>query len=139
MTLLSWLNRRRVKVGALVVFYAVVGVLVAVTADANVVFQGLTFLVATLAWTFVLLYGFRSPWRRTVVGRSLMYVWVALTAVLTLIFFSYYLGAYTGRDYVRGLVYSSLLPAFFSFIRVLVQQQTRRGEGRAPGVVDTDI
>lgn len=129
---------RRAKVLALVLFYALVGTAVTF-GDAGAVFQVLTGLAAFLAWVFVGRYGLRSPWRRTVVGRSLMYVWLALTAVLTLVFFSYWLGAYPGRDYVRALVYSSLLPAFGSFIAVLVQQQASRRTGDTPPKVDADI
>lgn len=116
---------RRAKVLALLLFYAIVGAAVAL-GYASTLFPILTGLAASLAWVFVILYGARSPWQRTVVGRSLMYVWVALTAILTLVFFSYWLGAYPGRDYVRALVYSSLLPAFASFVLVLVQTQKRR-------------
>lgn len=137
--LLSWLDRRRVKVGALVAFYALVGFMVVLTDEPRFVFAFLTFVVTALAWSFTLLFGIRSPWRRSVVGRSLMYVWVALTAVLTLIFFSYFLGAYPGRDYVRALLYSSLIPAFGSFIKVLVEQQAGRDRGDVPPKVDTDL
>lgn len=129
---------RRAKALALALFYALVGTSV-LFGDVAILFQVLTGCTAFLAWVFVGLYGLRSPWRRTVVGRSLMYVWLALTAVLTLVFFSYWLGAYPGRDYLRVLVYSTLIPAFGSFITVLVQQQTGRTTGRVPPKVDTDL
>ncbi len=129
---------RTAKVLALVLFYVLVGSSVALGWSAAL-FPLLTGAAAALAWVFVLLYATRSPWRRTVVGRSLMYVWLALTAILTLVFFSYWLGAYPGRDYVRALVYSTLLPAFASFVLVLVQQQSKRSRGDAPAVVDTDL
>lgn len=94
------------------------------------VFRSLTFASALLAWLFIIRYGFWSPWQRTVVGRSLMYVWLSLTAVLTLIVLSYWFGAYPGRNYVRLAVYSTLPLAFLSFLRVLVQQQRRRDRHR---------
>lgn len=129
---------RRAKVLALLLFYALVGAAVAL-GDAASIFQALTGMSAFLAWVFVGRYGLRSPWRATVVGRSLMYVWLALTAVLTLVFFSYWLGAYPGRDYLRALVYSTLIPAFASFIKVLVQQQSGRTSKRTPPTVDTQL
>lgn len=129
---------RRAKALALLLFYALVGAAVAL-GYADTLFPILTGLAASLAWVFVVRYAGWSPWRASVVGRSLMYVWLALTAILTLVFFSYWLGAYPGRDYVRALLYSSLLPAFASFVLVLVQQQTRRDEGSVPPTVDTDL
>ena len=129
---------RRAKVLALLLFYAVM-VAVVQAGWTETLFPILTGLAASLAWVFVVRYGFWSPWQRSVVGRSLMYVWIALAAVLTLVFFSYGLGAYPGRDYVRALFYSSLIPAFASFVLVLVQQQTKRGQGDAPPTVDTDL
>lgn len=127
---------RLAKALLLALFYAVVGATVAL-GYANQLFPVLTFTATALAWLFVLLYGIRSPWQRTVVGRSLMYVWLALTALLSLVFFSYWLGAYPGRDYVRALLYSSLIPAFLSFVAVLVEQQGKRTPETPP--IDADL
>lgn len=103
------------------------------------VFQTLTAVSAALAWTFVVRYGFWSPWRETVVGRSLMYVWVSLTVVLTLITLSFWFGDYPGRFYVRLVVYSTLPLAFASFLRVLVQVQHGRHRTGTPETVDADL
>ena len=50
-------------------------------------------------------------------------------------FFSYWLGEYPGRDYVRALLYSSLIPAFLSSVAVLIEQQNKRDDP----TVDADL
>lgn len=101
------------------------------------VFKTLTFISAALAWSFVIRYGFWSPWRRSAVGRSLMYVWLSLTAVLTLVVLSYWFGEYPGRDYVRLAVYATLPMAFTTFLRVLVRQQ-RKDDSELDIIAESD-
>ena len=68
---------RTTKALLLALFYLLVCSAVAL-GYADALFPMLTFAATTLAWVFVVRYGFWSPWGRTVVGRSLMYVWFAL-------------------------------------------------------------
>lgn len=96
-------------------------------------------LSAALAWAFVALYGFRSPWRSTPVGRSLMYVWVALAVVLSMIVATRYLGDYPGRTVLRVLIYTPLPVAFAQFIRVLLRVQAGRERGEIPARVEGDV
>lgn len=96
-------------------------------------------LSAVVAWAFVLMYGFRSPWRATVVGRSLMYVWVSLAVILTLITGTFWFGEYPGREWVRLAVYTPLPVALGKFLWVLVQVQRGRMRGEIPSRVDTKL
>lgn len=87
---------------------------------------------ALLAWAFVLTYGIRSPWRANVVGRSLMYVWLSLAVVLTLICTSFIFGDYWFRPAVRIVVYSLLPVAFARFLVILLRVQSGRVRGEIP-------
>lgn len=107
--------------------------------EQDLVFQLLSALSALLAWVFVIRYGFWSPWRETVVGRSLMYVWIILTVVLTLITGSYWFGDYPGRFWIRLAVYSTLPLAFGSFLEVLVEVQKGRHRGEGSETVDAPM
>lgn len=101
--------------------------------------QGVVLVSMTIAWAFVIRYGLWSPWRLTIVGRSLMYVWVSLAVVLTMITASFWLGEYPGRMWVRLVVYSSMPVAFAIFFRVLVHVQRGRLRGEIPSRVEADI
>lgn len=101
--------------------------------------QVLVAISAALAWSFVVTYGVRSPWRSTVVGRSLMYVWVSLAVIMTLITGSFWFGEYPGRTFVRLVVYGTLPVALGKFLWVLVQVQRGRMRGEIPSRVDTKL
>lgn len=107
------------------------GAVLAVAFDANIV--GDVFLVASaiVAWAFTLLYGTRSRWRLLNAGRSLLYVFIALSFVLTQNALSVYLGSnYWGRGVIRDLEYVSLFVAIVSMVHTLwrIQRSERRTE-----------
>ncbi|OLT33663.1 hypothetical protein BJF84_21245 [Rhodococcus sp. CUA-806] len=107
------------------------GAALAVVFDANAV--GDVFLVAsaTVSWVFTLLYSTRSRWRLLNAGRSLLYVFIALSFVLTQNALSVYLGSdYWGRGVIRDLEYVSLFVAIVSMVNTLwrIQRSERRTE-----------
>ena len=77
---------------------------------------------------FVLLYGFRSPWYRSALGRSLLLsktvIAVLLTHVLLLVIF----GDYPGRGAVRAFMVGAVIVAGWYQLTTLVrlQRQARR-------------
>lgn len=96
-------------------------------------------LSALLAWSFVARYALCSPWRSNVVGRSLMYVWLSLAVILTLIATTYIFGAYPGRTAVRAVVYTTLPFALGKFLVVLVRVQQGRERGEIPAKVQGEL
>lgn len=78
---------------------------------------GNLFLYATVVplTLFVVLYGFRSPWRALPVGRTIMYLCLSLLSVIVYSITFVYLGEYPLRAWVRLVLYSSV---FFTFCRM---------------------
>lgn len=105
----------------------------------RILLQVLSGTSAVLAWAFVIRYGFWSPWRSTVVGRSLMYVWIALSVVLTLIATTYWFGEYPGRAVIRLLIYLTLPISFVRFLKVLVDVQNGRVQFNRPNRVEAPM
>lgn len=60
------------------------------------------------ALLFVIYYAAFSPWRSTVVGRSLMYQSIGMVVVTGVVIASIWLGEYEGRGVVRFIGYSIL-------------------------------
>jgi len=65
----------------------------------------------------------RSNWRATRAGRSMLYLSIALAALLSLNFASIYFNEYPGRGTVRSLVYLTLVLTYLGLIRTLIRVQ----------------
>lgn len=127
---------RRAVVIALVVA-GLVGLFVLVGQDAYQRMMAVT--SAAAFWVYVLLYGLRSPWWKNVVGRSLMWLALSSTLLLTMISLSFVLGDYPGRDVVRNVAYSTLPVVVVQFTRVLHRVQQGRERGEIPAKVQGDL
>ncbi|MGV5046904.1 putative phage holin [Rhodococcus pyridinivorans] len=81
-----------------------------------------------LAWLFVALYGFRSPWRTTEAGKTLMYTAVGIGLIGLQLISVWWFGDYPGRAEVRALVVSLLVLALLHRLIVLWRfQHEERG------------
>lgn len=75
-------------------------------------FVVLAYLIPLVA--FIFLYATRSPWKVTELGQALMVQKLALTIIVVVLCFSYFLGVdYPGREYIR-------LFAFFAVFITLI-------------------
>lgn len=76
---------------------------------------------------FIGFYGWRSPWRDLVAGRSLLYVLVALAAVLAQNAASVFIGSdYLGRELIRVVLYGGLVVTLWRMLWVLLHLQGKR-------------
>lgn len=89
-------------------------------------------LAAWIVYSFIILYAIRSPWRLSIVGRSLMWVWISLGTILTLNSTSIWFPDYPFRTEVRVLVYTYTIEALAYFLFVLVGVQGGRIRGEIP-------
>ena len=79
---------------------------------------------------FVVFYALRSPWRETLAGRSLMYVFVAISATLDQIALSVLAGPeYPGRFPIRVVMYGAIAFTFWRMFWTLLHIQARRADG----------
>ncbi|GAB2907138.1 hypothetical protein GCM10027047_01790 [Rhodococcus aerolatus] len=86
---------------------------------------------------FVVLYVTRSRWRTLLAGRSLLYLSVALDAVLVQAAASVFLGVnYPLREEIRLVLYGSVLLAFVRMLQTLIRVQSGKATGILP---DTDL
>lgn len=86
---------------------------------------------------FVVLYVTRSRWRTLLAGRSLLYLSVALDAVLVQAAASVFLGLnYPFREEIRLVLYGSVLLAFLRMLQTLLRVQSGKATGILP---DTDL
>ncbi|MGU3587184.1 hypothetical protein ACLBYD_29045 [Rhodococcus sp. C26F] len=76
-----------------------------------------------LAWLFVALYGFRSPWRSTEAGKTLMYTAVALGLIGLQQIAFWWFGDYAWRNEVRSATAIVLLLALLHRLIVLWEFQ----------------
>lgn len=72
---------------------------------------------------FVGFYYFASPWRKLLVGRSLMYFAMSLLAIVVIVLLSLFLGPeYAGREFIRlvgyGLVSFTTWRLFFTLRKI---------------------
>lgn len=75
---------------------------------------------------FCVFYAWRSPWRELMAGRSLMYVFVALSATLDQIALSVWIGSeYPGRYVIRILLYTAIAVTFWRMFWTLLHIQSR--------------
>lgn len=83
-----------------------------------------------LAWLFVALYGFRSPWRTTEAGKTLMYTAVALGLIGLQLISVWWFGDYPFRAEVRSAVVSVLVLSLLHRLMVLwrFQHEEVRGD-----------
>lgn len=102
-------------------------------------------LVATaVSWTFTILYGTRSRWRLLNAGRSLLYVMLSLSIVLTQNSLSVYLQNYYGRGVFRVDMYLCLSVALSAMLVTLWRIQRSDKHTRCPntdptiGIAPTD-
>ena len=106
---------RHVVLGAAAVLCGVVVVLFGPETEARILLTAMTI----LAWSFAVLYGFRSPWRSTEAGKTLMYTAVALGLIGLQLISVWWLGDYPGRAEVRSLVVTVLVLALLHRLTVL--------------------
>lgn len=81
--------------------------------------------VAVPYTAFVLLYGFRSPWWATGMGRSLLLSKAVIAALAINAVLALYFGEYPGRDLVRAFVVGGAIIAGWSQLILLVLEQRR--------------
>lgn len=81
-----------------------------------------------LAWLFVALYGWRSPWRTTEAGKTLMYTAVALGLIGLQLISVWWLGDYAWRNEVRSITVTVLLLALLHRLIVLWEFQHEEAE-----------
>ena len=72
------------------------------------------------AVTFIAVYATWSNWRATAPGRALMYWVVAFSALILMNTIHLYTGRYSGIEFVRIVVYSSLFWAVWRLVFTLV-------------------
>ncbi|OZC62370.1 hypothetical protein CH267_02195 [Rhodococcus sp. 06-621-2] len=107
-----------------------VGAVLAAVFEAKQAGDILLLVAATVSWAFTILYATRSRWRLLNAGRSLLYVMLSLSIVLTQNAASIYLGSnYLGRGVIRVEMYWCLVVAVSAMTVVLVriQHSDRRG------------
>lgn len=64
--------------------------------------------MAPMSWIFVVRYAF-TPWRATSAGRSIMYLMLAFSLVITQVMFTVWVPDYWGRDIIRPFGYLAVL------------------------------
>ncbi|QHB37252.1 membrane protein [Gordonia phage Gudmit] len=80
--------------------------------------------IGVLLWTFVLLYGFRSRWQATHVGRVLLYLGASFAATVTQVTISVWTHSdYPLRDAVRAILYFVLLAAVGNLVWTVIREQ----------------
>ena len=110
---------RRVVLGVAALLCLMVAVLFGAQTEARILIGAMTF----FALMFAALYGFRSPWRSTEAGKTLMFTALALAAIGLQQLSVWWLGDYTGRDEVRALTITALVLAMLHRILVLWESQ----------------
>lgn len=106
-----------------------VGGVIAVVFEAKQAGDILLLVAAAVSWTFTILYATRSRWRLLNAGRSLLYVMLSLSIVLTQNAMSIYFGSnYLGRGVIRVEMYFCLFVAVaaMTFALVRIQRSDRR-------------
>ncbi|UVF61562.1 membrane protein [Gordonia phage Genamy16] len=81
-------------------------------------------LMCVFSWVFTFLYGFRSHWNLTGAGRTLMYLSLSFSLVLTQVMVSVWSHSeYPGREIIRFISYFVLTAALLNMVRrVLIEQ-----------------
>lgn len=100
-----------------------VGGLIALSFEAKQAGDTLLLIAAAVSWVFTILYATRSRWRLLNAGRSLLYVMLSLSVVLTQNAMSIYFANYWGRGVFRVEMYLCLVVAVSAMTLVLVRIQ----------------
>lgn len=79
--------------------------------------------MTVLAWTFAIVYGFRSPWRATQAGKSVMATSVALGLIGAQLASVWIFGDYPGRAEVRAFVVLALVLTLLHRLLVVLRIQ----------------
>lgn len=91
---------------------------------------------------FVGFYYFGSPWRKLLVGRSLMYFAVSLLVICLVVLASLFFGSdYLGRDWVRlfGYVLVSITTWRLFFTLRKIQRERPRDTSEREGIVEDTL
>lgn len=121
-----------------------VGTAIAVVFPAKQAGDYMLLVAAGLSWAFTILYGTRSRWRLLNAGRSLLYVMLSLSIVLTQNALSVYLQNYFGRGVFRVDMYLCLSVALAAMLVTLWRIQRSDKHTRCPnadptiGIASTD-
>lgn len=121
-----------------------VGTTIAVIFPAKQAGDLLLLIAAGVSWTFTILYGTRSRWRLLNAGRSLLYVMLSLSIVLTQNALSVYFQNYFGRGVFRVDMYLCLSVALAAMLVTLWRIQRSDKRTRCPnadptvGIAPTD-
>lgn len=119
--------RRRVVLGVAAAVCVVVVVVFGAQTEARILIGAMT----VLSLVFAALYGFRSPWRSTEAGKTLMFTALALAAIGVQQLSVWWFGDYVWRNEVRSLTITALVLALLHRILVLWESQHE-----APSVVE---
>lgn len=92
------------------------------------------YLVTMLPYlVFVVLYGVRSPWSRTPIGRNIMLLNASIVLILTNVLGALVFGEYLLRDAIRVVCLGGVLAAgWYQVKNVLVAQKKDRYSRRQP-------
>ena len=88
---------------------------------------------------FVGFYYFKSPWKKLLVGRSLMYFAASLLCTVVIVLLSLFLGPeYPGRDWIRlgGYVLVSITTWRLFFTLRKIQKERPRSEEVREGIIE---
>lgn len=90
--------------------------------------------MTVLAWSFVIMYMTRSPWRATQGGRALLYTSAAIALLGTQLISVWWFGDYRFRAEVRDLVVVLLILTLLYRMLVLfkIQKQARQSDDWVP-------
>jgi hypothetical protein len=114
-----------------------VGTAIAVIFPAKQAGDLLLLIAAGVSWTFTILYGTRSRWRLLNAGRSLLYVMLSLSIVLTQNALSVYFQNYFGRGVFRVDMYLCLSVALAAMLVTLWRIQRSDRHTRCPNADPT--
>lgn len=115
----------RAALAAAAILGAIVIVVFPPDTEARILISAMTI----IAYAFAIAYGFRSPWRSTQAGRSVMATTVAIALIGTQLASVWWFGDYTGRSEIRSVVLLAL--ALTLLHRLLVLWRIQHGEPRS--------
>ncbi|MGX6508299.1 putative phage holin [Rhodococcus sp. SJ-2] len=119
------MNMRRVMLGVAALLCLVVVLMFGAQTEARVLIGAMTL----FALMFAALYGFRSPWRSTEAGKTLMFTALALAAIGLQQLSVWWFGDYVLRNEVRALTITALVLAMLH--RILVLRESQRAAREA--------
>ena len=113
------------------------GAALAVMFEAGDIADILLVVASVASWTFTVLYATRSRWRLLNAGRSLLYVFAALSIVLTQNALSVWWGTeYPGRGVFRTQMYLGLTVAVIGMLHTLWKIQRREHQTPCPNAAE---